>query len=170
MLLASAVRHTRRVLIVDDERAIRLSLRKTFVDEGYDVEEAATGREAVLAVTRGDGFDAIVLDSALPDTRAIDLLDEIKHFAPRTPVIVMTALAPRLPAFPGTAVVAVQPDACAPPPCTFSPRTRTLKSSPRTVAPEHRAPRPVPRRRQRRRGAFSPGGFPGSWPALRARR
>jgi CheY-like chemotaxis protein len=82
----------RRILIIEDERSVRWSLRRSLVAEGFDVREAATGREAARVMARGGPFDAIVLDSALPEARAIDVLAEIQDVAPRMPVILLRML------------------------------------------------------------------------------
>jgi CheY-like chemotaxis protein len=60
------------VLVVDDEPLIRWSLAELFTDVGYDVAEASDGASALMQVSDGEAFDAIVLDYRLPDSN--DLL------------------------------------------------------------------------------------------------
>ncbi|MEP4651020.1 MAG: response regulator, partial [Ilumatobacter sp.] len=62
-----------RILVVDDEVQIRRALRTNLVVRGYDVIEASTGAQAVLAVTE-DRPDLVLLDLGLPDLDGIDVL------------------------------------------------------------------------------------------------
>ena len=55
-----------RILVVDDDKAVRDSLKRALVLEGYDVDLAADGTEAVRSLTQA-APDAIVLDLQLPD-------------------------------------------------------------------------------------------------------
>src|SRR5262245_52590065 len=79
-----------RILIVDDEKLLRWSLRERMVKEGFEVVEADSGRAARAAIDAG-GADLVVLDYRLPDATGIDLLKEITTAIPEAPVIMMTA-------------------------------------------------------------------------------
>src|SRR5262245_11968196 len=81
---------TDRILIVDDEKLLRWSLKERLVKEGFDVLEADSGR-AARSMLEGDGIDLVVLDYKLPDTTGIELLKEITAAIPEAPVIMMTA-------------------------------------------------------------------------------
>jgi DNA-binding response OmpR family regulator len=89
-----AEKSTLRVLVVDDERLIRWSLRQGLMREGFGVEEAADGA-ATLDLLSGDPgrFAAVILDYRLPDRQDLSLLREIRRIAPATPVLMMTAFA-----------------------------------------------------------------------------
>lgn len=78
-----------RVLVVDDEPLIRWSLAQTLSDRGHVVVEAAnaSGTRAVL----DEPFDVVLLDYRLPDSNNLALLASIRHRAPETSVILMTA-------------------------------------------------------------------------------
>jgi DNA-binding NtrC family response regulator len=79
-----------RVLIIDDEAAIRESLETLLQLEGYEVESAETGEEGLARL--GDrSFDLVLLDLALPDRNGIDLLAEIGAHDPQLSVIMITA-------------------------------------------------------------------------------
>ncbi len=68
----------KRILVVDDERDIRETLRDVFLDEGFDVDVAADGIEA-LAALRSDGPYALVLfDIMMPRMDGNALYREIK--------------------------------------------------------------------------------------------
>ncbi len=79
-----------RVLIVDDDHEFRLSLGKTLAKQGYGVELAADGVEALRAVQNGT-FDLVITDHRLPGLAGIELLGEIRRCSPHSVVILVTA-------------------------------------------------------------------------------
>ena len=79
-----------RILIVDDEKLLRWSLRERLLKEGFEVLEADSGKAARAAIEAG-GADLVVLDYRLPDATGIELLKEITTAIPEAPVIMMTA-------------------------------------------------------------------------------
>jgi DNA-binding NtrC family response regulator len=81
-----------RVLIVEDEKNQRTLLKRILTKEGYTIEEAADGSEAVNKFNQGD-FDMVLLDQRLPDTSGIEVLGKIKNINPKIPVILVTAFA-----------------------------------------------------------------------------
>ena len=84
--------HAIRVLIVDDEPLIRWSLAETLTDRGYIVTEAADAAATRLAIAdTADRPDVVLLDYRLPDSNDLGLLRTIRHDAPDTQVILMTA-------------------------------------------------------------------------------
>ncbi len=78
-----------RIMIVDDEQAIRESLRGLFEDEGYRVVEAASGEEA-LARLRKQGVDCVLLDIWMPGIDGLETLDRIRRMDESLPVIMMS--------------------------------------------------------------------------------
>jgi two-component system response regulator MprA len=79
-----------RVLIVDDEPAVRAALDRALRLDRYEVELAADGREALdrLAETR---LDAIVLDVAMPGIDGLEVCRRLREAGDRTPVLMLTA-------------------------------------------------------------------------------
>jgi two-component system response regulator AtoC len=76
-----------RVLVVDDERLVRWSLAQRLRAQGWEVSEAATAAEAVLAAPP----DAAILDYRLPDGDGITVLKKLRQVDPDLPVIMLTA-------------------------------------------------------------------------------
>ena len=78
-----------RILIVDDEELITDSLRQHFVEDGYSVDTAATGAEAIARFDQG-GHHLAICDLQLPDMDGLEVMRHIKDTRPRTDVIVLT--------------------------------------------------------------------------------
>jgi two-component system response regulator HydG len=99
------------VLLVDDERPIRASLRRLLTPEGFTVLEAADGREAMVLVARSVGapippgpatpaetepaelppIDIILSDVRMPTATGLDLLRFVRQTAPQIEIILLTA-------------------------------------------------------------------------------
>ncbi|MBL8143394.1 MAG: sigma-54-dependent Fis family transcriptional regulator [Acidobacteria bacterium] len=79
-----------RILLVDDEPAQRTVLSGFFKKRGYEVTLAANVASAREQLAR-EGFDLVITDMRMPDGTGLDLLDTIRHDAPDTAVVVMTA-------------------------------------------------------------------------------
>lgn len=77
------------ILIVDDEEAIRTSLRSILEDEGYEVATAASGAEA-LKIYGTDPPDLMMLDIWMPEMDGLETLRRVKEFAPATQVMMMS--------------------------------------------------------------------------------
>ena len=80
----------RRVLVVDDEPSILDSVATCLRYEGYEVEEAATGR-AALASARKAPPDLIVLDIMLPDVNGLEVTRQLRASGIHVPVLFLTA-------------------------------------------------------------------------------
>src|SRR5580704_8034366 len=78
-----------RILVVDDESAIRRALRPPLMELGFQVSEASRGEEA-LQVLRSATYDAVLLDINMPGIGGIETLRRIRAFAPRLPVLMLT--------------------------------------------------------------------------------
>lgn len=80
------------ILVVDDEPLIRWSLSETLADSGHRIVEAGDGGAALDAVRATPRpFDFVLLDFRLPDSDDLSLLSRLRHLAPNTRVIMMTA-------------------------------------------------------------------------------
>ncbi len=68
-----------RVLIVDDDESSRLLVRTVLENQGWQVEEARDGKDALLAIGMGEGLSLIILDLGLPDIDGLDILRAAKR-------------------------------------------------------------------------------------------
>ena len=79
-----------RILIVDDELAIRLTVREILRRANYDAVAAASGEEA-LGLIQSQPFDLALIDLVMPGTDGIELMRRLQEMAPDTVTIVLTA-------------------------------------------------------------------------------
>lgn len=82
----------KRVLVVDDEEGIRLLYKEELEEEGYDVELASSGEEA-LERLEADHIDLVLLDIKMPGMDGIEVLRKVKERWRELPVILCTAYA-----------------------------------------------------------------------------
>jgi two-component system response regulator MprA len=80
-----------RVLVVDDEPAVRTALERALRLEAYEVELAADGREALDRLAEGAPPDAVVLDVAMPHVDGLEFCRRLREAGDRTPVLMLTA-------------------------------------------------------------------------------
>ena len=79
-----------RVLIIEDEKLIRWSLRQKFQTQGYEVDEAETGSDGLHALDGGI-YDLVMLDYKLPDITGLDVLRALREEDSDVVVIMITA-------------------------------------------------------------------------------
>jgi two-component system response regulator MprA len=81
-----------KILVVDDERAVRDSLRRALELEGYEIELAEDGGKA-LSILAEDAAqpDAIILDVLMPGVDGLEVCRRIRHSGNRVPVLMLTA-------------------------------------------------------------------------------
>ncbi len=79
-----------RLLVVDDDRALRDVLRRALSLSGYEIRVAETGSEA-LAEVNGAIPDAVVLDVGLPDIDGLEVCRLLRREGNRVPVLMLTA-------------------------------------------------------------------------------
>ncbi len=81
-----------KILIVDDEKPIRDSLKMILEDEGYKTDIAADGEEALNKI-KEDNFDVVITDIKMPKLDGIQLLENASKISPESFFIIMTAYA-----------------------------------------------------------------------------
>ncbi len=77
------------ILIVDDQKETRSLLSEILGNEGYAVEEAENGKQALKICQKGY-FDAVLLDIELPDIKGTELLARLKQIKPKMVNIIIT--------------------------------------------------------------------------------
>jgi two-component system response regulator MprA len=81
-----------QILVVDDEAAVRESLRRALALEGYEVELAADGADALYRLDTGAVHpDAIVLDVLMPNVDGLETARRLRGAGNRTPILMLTA-------------------------------------------------------------------------------
>ena len=78
-----------KILVVDDDENIRNTMKTILEDEGYIVDLAATGSEAIQK-TEKTAYNVALLDIRLPDMEGVELLKLMKDTVPRTRKIMVT--------------------------------------------------------------------------------
>ena len=82
-----------KILVVDDERAVRESLRRALELEGYEIELASDGQEALLRLAaNGDTQpDVVILDVLMPGVDGLEVCRRIRRAGNSVPVLMLTA-------------------------------------------------------------------------------
>ena len=78
-----------KLLIIDDEKSIRKTLREILEYEKYQVDEAADGAEG-LAMIQKEKYDIILCDIKMPKMDGIELLDKVMQLASDTPMVMIS--------------------------------------------------------------------------------
>ena len=82
-----------KILVVDDERAVRESLRRALELEGYEIELAADGREALYRLEGTTEPDAMILDVLMPGVDGLEVCRRLRDSGSKLPVLMLTARA-----------------------------------------------------------------------------
>ena len=76
-----------RILIIDDDSAVRATVRHVLERAGYETVEAADGRDCLRMM---DGIDLVITDLLMPEVDGVDLLGMIRRLGLTVPVIAMS--------------------------------------------------------------------------------
>ena len=80
-----------KILVVDDERAVRESLRRALELEGYEIELADDGIEALEALEANGEPDAMILDVLMPGLDGLEVARQLRRGGSRLPILMLTA-------------------------------------------------------------------------------
>jgi two-component system KDP operon response regulator KdpE len=80
-----------RIMVVDDEATARVSLAEILRLEGYQVDTAASGEEALSLLKKGGPFDLMVLDIKMPGMSGLDVTKSVQKQSPDTTIVLLTA-------------------------------------------------------------------------------
>lgn len=78
------------ILVVDDDAGLRKALKRVLVANGFAVEVAGDGCEALTRVREG-GFDAVVLDVMMPGADGIEVCERLRSTGEQLPILMLTA-------------------------------------------------------------------------------
>lgn len=82
---------SQRILLVEDDMRIVDFVRRGLKADGYSVEVAGSGQEALTLASQGE-FDVIILDLGLPDMNGIDVCESLRQRGIDTPILMLTAM------------------------------------------------------------------------------
>lgn len=77
------------ILVIDDEKLARFTLRKVLEQAGHKVVEAASGRDGIKFF-QSQPYDLVITDIIMPDKEGIETITELKRHSQRTPIIAMS--------------------------------------------------------------------------------
>jgi two-component system cell cycle sensor histidine kinase/response regulator CckA len=86
--VAARSSHGERLLVIDDEIAILTGLEIQLTDEGYAVQTARSGPEALETFV--EGYDLVLMDLGMPEMGALELIDALRTLQPRVRIVAMT--------------------------------------------------------------------------------
>jgi len=79
-----------RILLVEDEESLAVGLEYNFIEEGYTVNWAKDGREA-LKLFETKKFDLVILDIMIPYVDGFEVAERVRQTDPRIPILILTA-------------------------------------------------------------------------------
>lgn len=81
-----------RILIVDDQEAVRYELSSFFEDQGYEIIEASSGSEFVEKIREDDSIDLVILDYHMSDCNGLMALEKVRKLpsGPKLKVLMLT--------------------------------------------------------------------------------
>jgi DNA-binding response OmpR family regulator len=77
------------IIVIEDEAAIRRLVARILGRSGHEVREASNGRDGV-ALHRAQPADLVITDLFMPEQDGIETIQQIREFAPETPILAMS--------------------------------------------------------------------------------
>lgn len=78
-----------RILFVDDEKLILKAFKRLLENEGYYVQTALSGKEAI-ELAKSEGFDIVYTDLVMPDMNGVEVCKEVKSILPHAKVVLIS--------------------------------------------------------------------------------
>ncbi len=78
-----------KILVVDDDENIRITMKTILNEKGYTVDLAGNGKEAIRK-TESNAYNVVLLDIRLPDIEGVEILKKMHDTVPRTRKIMLT--------------------------------------------------------------------------------
>jgi CheY-like chemotaxis protein len=78
-----------KILLVEDEEAVRSMLKAVLEDEGYQIQEASNGKEALQSYASSPA-DLILTDIVMPDTEGIEMIMKLRKSDPKVKIVAMS--------------------------------------------------------------------------------
>ena len=78
-----------RILLVEDDERVRLMLKDLLESEGYEIEEASNGREALQSFASSPP-DLVLTDLVMPDTEGIEMIIKMRKSNPNVKIVAMS--------------------------------------------------------------------------------
>ncbi len=79
-----------KILVVEDEEAMRMLIKEELEDEGYEVEAVSSGKEALNYLTSNE-VDLVTLDIEMPDMSGLEVAGSVRDMKKATKIILLTA-------------------------------------------------------------------------------
>jgi len=80
-----------RILLVEDDPSLASGIRLALKPEHYTVDHLSDGTTALNALTKGEPFDAVILDLGLPRMDGMEVLNAVRRHGSQVPILVLTA-------------------------------------------------------------------------------
>ena len=83
-----------KILLVEDDRIAQMIVGRIISDQGFDVDVAGSGKEALALLEKSSDYVFVFMDIGLPDTNGFDLTEKIKQsglLAATVPIVALTA-------------------------------------------------------------------------------
>ena len=92
----SSPRPSPRVLVVDDDDAVRRFVKRILDDEGYDVDASATGSDALTRLHDGQAYDLVVADVCMPEMSGPQMIARMRQTGSQAKVLYVTGFSDQL--------------------------------------------------------------------------
>lgn len=79
-----------KILLVEDEPSVRFLMNEVLSERGFEVRDAALGRDALRQLSSADGFHLMIVDLGLPDMTGEEVVRKARHMMPDVAVLFVT--------------------------------------------------------------------------------